>query len=111
MLAIVFTLLTPAFACGDKGCSEAGCSMPATTAAAPAALPAGSTVAKLKVNGMTCGSCSEKVKTALTTAGGTVTSINVETGVAEVGYDAAKVKVDALVAAVNATGHFTATAM
>ena len=38
-------------------------------------------------------------------------SINVETGVAEVGYDAGKVKVEALVAAVNATGHFTASTM
>lgn len=109
MLSILFALVTPAFACGGKPCSEAGCSMPAHTETV--ALPAGSAVAKLKVTGMTCGSCSEKVKTALAGAGGTVASINVETGVAEVGYDAAKVKVDALVAAVNATGHFTATAM
>ncbi len=109
MLSVLFVLLTPAFACDGKPCNEAGCSMPAATETV--ALPVGSTVAKLKVTGMTCGACSEKVKTALAGAGGTVASINVETGVAEVGYDAGKVKVEALVAAVNATGHFTASTM
>ena len=109
MLPILFVLLTPAFACEGKPCDKEACAMPVSTETV--ALPAGSTVAKLKVSGMKCGACSEKLKTALAGAGGTVASIDVETGIAEVGYDAAKVKVDALVAAVNATGHFTASAI
>ncbi len=109
MLSILFALVTPAFACDGKPCDSASCSMPVSTETA--ALPAGSAVAKLKVTGLKCGACSEKIKVALSAVGGTVASISVETGVAEVGYDAAKVKVDALVAAINATGHFTATAM
>lgn len=107
---ILSVVISPALACGDKPCSEAACQMPASTDSA--AIPAGSTVAKLKVSGMKCGACAEKVKAALNGVGGvTVANVDVTAGTAEVGYDAAKTKVDALIAAVNATGHFTATSL
>ncbi len=109
MLVLLTSLLAPAFACGDKPCSEGGCAMPATQTET-AAIPAGSTLAKLKVTGMHCGACADKVTAALkAVVGVTAANVSVETGVAEVGYDAGKTKVDALIAAVNATGSFTAT--
>jgi copper chaperone CopZ len=110
MIPLLLGLVTAAHACDGKPCNAAGCSMPAQSETA--AVPAGATVARLKVTGMKCGACVEKVKAALQgMAGVTVSSIDVETGIAEVGYDGNTVKVEALVSAVNATGHFTATAM
>ncbi|MBM4390498.1 MAG: heavy-metal-associated domain-containing protein [Deltaproteobacteria bacterium] len=111
MLAFVLSaVINSALACGDKPCSEAACQVPGSTESA--ANPAGSTVAKLKVSGMKCGACAEKVRAALNGVGGvTATNLDVTAGTAEVGYDAAKTKVDTLIAAVDATGHFTASSL
>lgn len=87
------------------------CNMPTATATAatPAPIPAGSTAANLKVEGMTCAACSTKVQTALLAVPGvTVANVDATKGTAEVGYDAGKTNVDALVAAVNGTNHFKA---
>ncbi len=111
MFVFLLSLATPALACDGKPCDAASCQMPAATTEA-AAIPAGATVAKLKVTGMKCGACAEKVKAALTGVSGvTVANIDPTAGTAEVGYDAATTKVDAIIAAINATGHFTAAAM
>jgi len=113
MIVLLVSLLAPAFACGDKGCDSSSCPMAGAPAAAPAtaAIPAGSTVTKLKVGGMHCGACAEKITAALKGVQGvTAANVSYETGVAEVGYDDKKTKVDALVAAVTAAG-FTATKM
>lgn len=108
MFALLVTLLTPAFACGDKPCDGA-CAMPAAGETAAAPIPAGSTVATLKVTGMHCGACAEKVTAALKGVPGvTVANVSVEKGQAEVGYDASKTNVDALVKAVNTQTSFTA---
>ncbi|GDX82919.1 hypothetical protein LBMAG42_47300 [Deltaproteobacteria bacterium] len=96
-----------AFACEGEHAAGSHCDMPAASAKAP--IPAGSTAANLKVEGMTCGMCVGKVQTALMAVPGvTVANVDVTTGVAEVGYDASKTNVDALVAAVNGTNHFKA---
>ncbi|MFN7145147.1 MAG: heavy-metal-associated domain-containing protein [Myxococcota bacterium] len=108
VLAFSFAASGAAFACGDEKCDKS-CAMPASTAsAAPAELPAGTKV-KLKVSGMTCGSCAEKVKTALLGVEGVKgATVDAASGLAEVSYDEKKASNDKLVAAVGAIGHFTA---
>ena len=111
MFVFALSLVAPALACDGKPCDAASCQMPATSTET-AAIPAGATVAKLKVTGMSCGACADKVKAALSGVSGvTVANVDATAGTAEVGYDAGKTKVDAIIAAVNATGHFTASAM
>lgn len=62
----------------------------------------------LAVDGMHCGSCSEKVTAKLTSIDGVVAAAtDYQTGRTEIAYDASKVKVDALLAAVKDVG-FTA---
>lgn len=108
MFVLLLSLVAPAFACGDKPC-DGNCPMPASTETAAAPMPAGSTVARLKVTGMHCGACAEKVTAALKGVSGvTVANVSVEKGEAEVGYDASKTNVDALVKAVNTQTKFTA---
>ncbi len=99
-----------ALACdGDPNCTSEHCKMPSTQTAQ--ALPEGAKVT-LAVNGMKCGSCADKVKTALMGVEG-VKGANVDstTGKAEISYDAKKTSPDKLVAAVSkaSEGHFTAT--
>ncbi|MFZ5479961.1 MAG: heavy-metal-associated domain-containing protein [Myxococcota bacterium] len=97
-----------ALACeGNPNCSSEHCKMPSTQTAQ--ALPEGTKVT-LAVNGMKCGSCADKIKTALMGVEG-VKGANVDatTGKAEISYDAKKTSTDKLVAAVAGTGHFTAT--
>lgn len=62
-------------------------------------------VAVLKTTGMTCGSCSSKISTALETLRGVaVTEVDVEGGWVVVGYDTKSVKADALAAQVSNSG-------
>ena len=62
-------------------------------------------VAVLKTDGMTCGSCSSKITKALETLKGVaVTEVDVEGGWVIVGYDTKTVKPDALAAQVSSTG-------
>lgn len=94
-----------AYACpGNANCGS--CPMPtahaATATAAP--LPDG-TKGQLEVTGMKCGSCAEKVKSALMGVDG-VRGANVDhaTGKVDVSFDDKKTNLDALVKAVNNTG-------
>lgn len=102
--------MSVAFACeGGEHAAGSHCNMPTATATAATPIPTGSTAANLKVEGMTCAACSTKVQTALLAVPGvTVANVDATKGTAEVGYDAAKTNVDALVAAVNGTNHFKA---
>ncbi len=62
-------------------------------------------VAVLKTTGMTCGSCSSKITTALESLKGVaVTEVDVEGGWVVVGYDTKTVKPDALAAQISSTG-------
>jgi mercuric ion binding protein len=62
-------------------------------------------VAVLRTTGMTCGSCSSKISTALETLKGVaVTEVDVEGGWVVVGYDTKTVKPDALAAQVSSAG-------
>lgn len=113
ILTVLAATVAPsvALACADGKCDDKHCDMPAPGAApaAAAVVPAGSTSAKLKISGMTCGSCSSKVSTLLLAVPGvTVATVDVASGIADVGFDATKTNADALVAAVNAGGHFKA---
>lgn len=108
VLAVSFAASGTALACGDGKCDKSHCDMPAQTANAP--LPADGTHVKLAVKGMTCGSCAEKVKTALLGVEGVKgATVDASTGVAEVAYEEGKTTNDKLVAAVGALGKFSAT--
>lgn len=62
-------------------------------------------VAVLKTSGMTCGSCANRITTALKTLSGVaVSEVDLEGGWVLVGYDPKIVNPAALVAKVNATG-------
>jgi copper chaperone CopZ len=97
-----------ALACEGGNCTKEHCNMPSSQTAS--ALPEGTKVT-LAVNGMKCGNCADKVKTALMGIEG-VKGANVDptTGKAEVSYDDKKTSPDKLVAAVSkaSEGHFTA---
>ncbi len=96
-----------ALACEEGKCSKGHCDMPASPTAA---LPADGTHVKLSVAGMHCGACADKVKTALIGVDGVKGAVvDAATGVAEVAYDSTKATHEKLVAAVAATGKFTAT--
>lgn len=113
-IASLLSLTVPtsvAFACEGEHAGGSHCNMPTatTTAAATVPIPPGSTAANLKVEGMTCAACSTKVQAALLAVPGvTVANVDPTKGTAEVGYDAGKTNVDALVVAVNGTHHFKA---
>jgi len=62
-------------------------------------------IAVLKTSGMTCGSCSSKITTALESLKGVaVTEIDVEGGWVVVGYDTTAVKPEALANKINGAG-------
>lgn len=104
VLALSFAASGAAYAGGSS------CSMPKGENTAAAPLPAEGSHVKLAVKGMTCGSCADKVKTALLGVDGvTGATVDVAAGVAEVAFDDKKASNDQLLAAVNGTGHFTAT--
>lgn len=63
-------------------------------------------VAVLKTSGMTCGSCSNKITTALESLKGiAVTEVDVEGGWVVVGYDTKIVTPDILAAQINSIGY------
>ena len=67
--------------------------------------PTADSVAVLKTTGMTCGSCSSRITTALETLKGVaVTEVDVEGGWVVVGYDTKIVKPEALAKKVNGAG-------
>lgn len=114
---VLATLLTgPVFACdGDKASTAQGekkagssCHMPQNTASAE--LPADGTHSRLAVSGMHCGACADKVHAALMGVEGVKgAKVDLAASTVEVAYDETKVDLDKLLAAVNATGKYTAT--
>lgn len=104
LLASLF-VSSAAFACpGNENCGS--CPMPTASAAksTTAALPAG-TQGNLDVTGMHCGSCADKVKTALMGVDGVRgATVDHASGKVVVSFDDKKTNLDALVKAVNNTG-------
>lgn len=101
LFGAALALSTPALACPMADAA-------AYQAAAEAVQVAKGSKISLTVDGMHCGSCSEKITAKLTAVPGvTAAAVDYQSGVAQVAYDPAKVKPDALVAAVKAAG-FTA---
>lgn len=102
-----------AFACdGEEGHAEGKsgehCKMP--SAESTAALPAGGTHTTMKVSGMTCGMCADKVHAALMQVPGvTGARVDLTAGTVEIAYDASKTTLDKLKAAVSGAGPFAAT--
>lgn len=115
-LLLASLLHSPAFACeGDKSSTAQGekkagtsCHMPQQSAVAE--LPADGTHSRLAVSGMHCGACADKVHAALMGVEGVKgAKVDLAGNTVEVAYDATKVNLDKLIAAVNATGTCTAT--
>lgn len=106
-------LSSAAYACpDDPNCNKANCQMEhaSTAAAAPAPLPDGPRAA-LEVSGMSCDHCAEKVKASLMGVKGVKgANVDAKSGKAEVAFDDKQTNIDALVLAVNNTGHFQAKA-
>ncbi len=110
VLAFSFAASGAALACGDGKCDKAACKMPASSTASTEALPADGKHVKLTVSGMSCGACADKVKTALLGVEGVKGAVvDAAAGTAEVAIDEKKATDEKLVAAVAASGHFTAT--
>lgn len=113
-LGLVLSAHSPALACDDKGSADAAHagekkSCPLPSAEATAALPAGGTRVALNVSGMHCGGCATSVHTALMgVTGVSGAQVDLQTGVVQVAFDAAKTSPDKLVAAVAALGEFSA---
>ena len=100
-------LAPAALACGGQPCGE-NCKMPATVDVQDVAKADGTKIV-LKIDGMSCGKCADKVATALRGLEGvTAANVDVDKAQAEVAFDAEKVTVDALIAKVSEAGHFTA---
>ncbi len=104
--SLALALPSIALACGDKKCDKAGCALPA---AEQAPLPADGTHTALVVTGLSCGACATKVHAALMGVKGVKgATVDHATGAVEVAYDAKLATTDALLAAVNGLGHFSA---
>jgi copper chaperone CopZ len=107
-LVVAALALSPAaLACGtNSNCAQ--CNQAPTTAAVDVDAAAGTKV-DLVITGMHCGACSSKIVVALTeTAGVNAVTVDHETGLAQVAYDATTLTVDALIAAVATAGGFEA---
>lgn len=109
--ALALTLLTAApsaLACGSNS-NCAGCAHGQTETAAVDVDAADGTKVTLAITGMSCGACSSKITAALNEhAGVNAVTVDHETGRARVAFDEATTNVDALVAAVAASGGFEA---
>jgi copper chaperone CopZ len=108
--ALSFVASGAALACPGGNCDKEHCPMSAAPSSDASALPADGKHVKLNVAGMHCGACADKVKTALLGVEGVKgATVDATTGVAEVSYDDKKATNDKLIAAVAATGAYTAT--
>ena len=102
-----------ALACEGEGAhasteGKSGCHMPAAETTT-ASLPKEGTHKTLAVSGMSCGACADKVHAALTGVDGVLgAKVDLASNSVEVAFDAKKTNLDKLVAAVGATGKFTA---
>lgn len=109
-VALFALLASPtAFACGGKACGEScGMASHTETAGDDVAAATGEKVA-LNVTGMTCGACASKVTAALKGVDGVnAATVDIETGLANVAFDASKTSIDALIAVVAELGKFEA---
>lgn len=99
---------TPALACGgNKNCGDCAGHHEDTTAAVDFSKvdAAAGTKVSLAIEGMKCGSCSDKITAALSKIDGvTAVVVSHATGEARVAFDAAKTSAEALTQAVVATG-------
>lgn len=99
LLGVALFAATPAFACpmGD-GAAFADASAKVQASAG--------TKLTLSVEGMSCGDCANKVVAALGGVPGVVASaVDYQTGRTEVAFDAAKVKPEALISAIQKVGY------
>jgi copper chaperone CopZ len=102
------TLTSPALACGDGDCANKACKTKpmseVETAMAEVEKAEGSKIA-LDVDGMSCGSCSDKVTAALRAIDGVnAAAVSHQAGEARVAFDSEKVDVDKMVAAITGLG-------
>lgn len=98
LFAAAVALSTPALACPMADAAAFADAAEQVKAAAGAKVT-------LQVEGMHCGSCSEKVAAALKgLTGVTAAASDYQTGRTEIAYDAGKTKVDAMVAAIEKLG-------
>ena len=113
LVAVALSISVPAFACdGETPCNKEHCKMKpqseVDTAMAAVDAAAGTKIA-LTVTGMSCGSCSDRVTATLKgITGVNAAAVSHVDGVAKVAFDESKTNVDALIAAVNGLGKFTA---
>jgi copper chaperone CopZ len=106
LLFAATSTLGVALACGGKPCGS--CDGAAKAAAATDLTQVDGTAVKLAVSGVHCGGTAKAFHAAVMNIDG-VTGATVDaTGKAEVKFDAAKLDVDKLIAAVAETGTFTA---
>lgn len=109
MMMAAMALSAPAFACsGDANCDKSHCKMKAKAeieAALAVVDKADGDKVGFEVDGMTCGSCADKVTAALKALDGVhEAAVSVQGSAARVAYDAGKVDLDKMLAAVNAAG-------
>lgn len=99
LLGAALLVATPALACPMADAAAYN------DAAAKVHASAGTKVT-IAIDGMTCGSCAEKVMTALNGMTGVVAAaVDYQTGRAEIAFDASKVKAEALINAIQKTGY------
>jgi len=106
--ATALTLSAPALACGGGDCQKENCKTKplseVETAMAEVEKADGTKIA-LDVDGMSCGACSDKVTAALKALEGVnAAAVSHQAGEARVAFDAEKVDLDKMVAAITGLG-------
>lgn len=107
LLFAATSTLGVALACGGKPCGS--CDMAAKTASATDLSAVDGAAVTLAVSGVSCGGSAAAFHAAVLKIDGVKGATVEPTGKAQVKYDAAKLDVDKLIAAVAETGSFTAT--
>jgi len=106
--ALALGLAAPALACGGGDCNKEACKpkpMSEVEKAMAVVAEADGTKVAIDVQGMTCGGCSDKVTTALQALKGVnAAAVSHQAGEARVAFDAEKIDVDKMVAAITKLG-------
>lgn len=103
-LSLALGLTNVALACGGKACD--GCDKEHTAATVDVSKAEGTQLA-LAITGMHCGNCSSKITEALTKADGVnAASVDHESGLAQIAFDAEKTNAKALMKVVSSAGDF-----
>lgn len=109
LVALGLFFATPALACGGGDCDGSHCKMKSTDEVAGAMAEVDSAKGDkltLTVEGMRCGTCSDKVTAALKAIDGVhAVATSATDGQARVAYDAKKVEVAKLVSTIEALGY------